>query len=74
MNGTVGEQAEKVKKFTYELSGLIDVPVEFRDERLTTLSARRLMQKSGSKKSKRSRQDDDIAAALILQSYLDGQH
>ena len=74
MNGSVGEQAEKVKMFVGELSHNLDIPVEFRDERLTTLSARRLMQKSGSKKSKRSRQDDDIAAALILQSYLDEQH
>lgn len=73
MNGSVGEQAEKVKMFVGELSHNLDIPVEFRDERLTTLSARRLMQKSGSKKSKRSRQDDDIAAALILQSYLDEQ-
>ena len=74
MNGSVGQQAEKVKTFTRELEGLINVPVEFRDERLTTLSARRLMRESGSKKSKHPRQDDAIAAALILQSYLDERH
>jgi len=71
MNGSVGEQAEKVKAFVRELSCRISVPLEFRDERLTTLSARRLIRASGGKKSKRRRPDDAVAAALILQGYLD---
>ena len=68
MNGSLGPQAEKVRLFTEELSKHTEVPVEFRDERLTTVSAQRLMKEA--KKSRKTR-DDAIAAALILQSYLD---
>lgn len=71
MDGSLGRQAEKVKDFAGKLSGHIQPPVEFRDERLTTVSARRLMREAGAKKSKRSRRDDAIAAAVILQGFLD---
>lgn len=70
MDGSLGIQAQKVEGFTQQLRDKIDIPVEFRDERLTTVSARRLMQASGTKKSKRKR-DDAIAAAVILQAFLD---
>ncbi len=71
LNGSIGKQAEKVKVFTQELSNHIRVPVEFRDERLTTVSAKRLMQAAPTKKTKRKARDDAVAAALILQGYLD---
>jgi putative Holliday junction resolvase len=68
MNGSLGKQAEKVKAFARKLCSHTEVPVEFRDERLSTVSAKRLMQSVNTKKKGR---DDAIAAALILQSYLD---
>ena len=68
MNGSIGEQAEKVKAFTQQLRNHTKVPIEFRDERLSTVSAKRLMQTV--RKTKKTR-DDAVAAALILQSYLD---
>ena len=68
MDGSVGEQAEKVKAFTRELCNHTEVPVEFRDERLSTVSAKRLMQTVG--KTRKTRHDA-VAAALILQGYLD---
>ncbi len=71
MNGSVGKQAEKVKVFVQGLSSHTDVSVEFRDERLTTVSAKRLMQAANIKKTKRKARDDAVAAALILQGYLD---
>ncbi len=74
LNGMIGEQAEKVKTFTEKLRQQTQVPVEFRDERLTTVSARRLMQESKTRKSKTKKRDDAIAAALILQGYLDEVH
>jgi putative Holliday junction resolvase len=70
LNGSLGIQAQKVEAFTRQLQDRIDIPVEFRDERLTTVSARRLMRASGTKKSRRKR-DDAIAAAVILQAFLD---
>lgn len=71
MSGSIGQQAQKVMAFTQSLSNQTQVPVEFRDERLTTISARRLMQNARSKRSKKKIRDDAIAAALILQGYLD---
>ena len=73
MDGSIGQQAEKVQAFTRILCQYTDVPVEFRDERLTTVSAKRLMQ-TASKKTRKKARDDAIAAAIILQGYLDGEH
>jgi len=71
MNGSIGKQAEKVKDFTQKLCSHTQVPVKFRDERLTTVSAKRLMQAAKTKKTKKKARDDAVAAALILQGYLD---
>ena len=74
MDGSIGEQAEKVKTFTQKLCSHTEVPVEFRDERLTTVSAKRLMRAINTKKPKGKAEYDAIAAALILQGYLDEKH
>ncbi len=71
MDGSLGKQAEKVENFTQKLCSHIDVPVEFRDERLTTVLAKRLMREARTKKTRKKARDDAIAAALILQGYLD---
>ena len=68
MNGRVGQQAEKVKTFVQELSSHTEVPIEFRDERLSTVSAKHLMR---GVRSGRGIKHDAMAAALILQSYLE---
>ena len=69
MDGTLGEQAEKVKAFAAELGKKIDTPVEFQDERLSTVVAKNLVQEA--RKTDRKTRYDAAAAALILQSYLD---
>lgn len=69
MDGTSGLQAEKTRVFVSELSRFIDVPVEYRDERLSTVSARELIQ--AVRKTSRDTRYDAAAAALILQGYLD---
>jgi len=74
MDGSLGRQAEKVKAFTQKLCSRTEVPVDFRDERLTTVSAERLMRAANTKKAKRKARYDAIAAALILQGYLDEEH
>jgi len=60
-----------VKTFVDRLISHIKVPLEFRDERLSTVSARRMMREAGAKKRKVKTHDDAIAAAVILQGYLD---
>lgn len=71
MDGSIGQQAEKVRAFVAKLRHRTEVPVEFRDERLTTVSARRLMRATRPKKTRKIESDDAVAAALILQGYLD---
>ncbi len=74
MDGSLGKQAEKVKAFTQKLRSHTEVPILFRDERLTTVSARRLMREANTKRARKESRDDAIAAALILQAYLDEGH
>ena len=74
MDGSIGKQAEKVEAFIQILSNHIEVPVEFRDERLTTVSAKRLRQAVNRKKTREKVRHDAMAAALILQGYLDEAH
>lgn len=69
MDGSIGSQAEKVKAFVEGLSSHIKVPMEFRDERLSTVSAQRLMRDT--KKTSQKAGEDAVAAAVILQAYLD---
>ena len=68
MDGSIGKQAEKTQAFIQELRQHTGIPIDFRDERLTTVSAKQMMQ--GVRKMGKARHDA-IAAALILQGYLD---
>ena len=68
MDGSIGKQAEKTQAFVRELRQHTEIPIEFRDERLTTVSAKQMMQEV--RKMGKARHDA-IAAALILQGYLD---
>jgi putative Holliday junction resolvase len=69
MDGSRGEQAEKTASFVAELSRHIRVPIEYRDERLSTINARELIQ--AVRKTNRATRYDAAAAALILQTYLE---
>ena len=69
MDGSRGVQAEKTESFATELQRFIDMPVEYQDERLSTVTARGLIQEV--RKTKRDTRYDAAAAALILQAYLD---
>jgi putative Holliday junction resolvase len=68
MDGTEGPQAEKTKAFIQALSSRIKVPVEYRDERLSTVSAKEMLGKA--RKTGRDTLYDAVAAAIILQGYL----
>ncbi len=72
MDGSVGFQAEKVMGFAEQLrkAGL---PVAFQDERLSTVSAHQALIEGGVRRDGRKENVDKVAAAVILQSYLDGQ-
>jgi putative Holliday junction resolvase len=69
MDGSLGSQAEKVRAFVDALARQTDVPIEYRDERLSTVGAKRALQQT--RKTNRTTRYDAAAAALILQSYLE---
>ncbi len=71
MNGTIGERGKKTKAFAKLLKELIDIEVVMWDERLTTVSAHNLMNETNVRGKKRKDSVDKIAAAFILQGYLD---
>jgi putative Holliday junction resolvase len=72
LDGSLSRQTEKAKAFATALSCRLEIPVEFRDERLTTVTVKRLVQ--GLRKTGRGTRYDAMAAALILQGYLDEDH
>ena len=73
MNGSEGPAVEKVKTFAGLLVALVDIPIEFWDERLTTKSAHDVLMEAGARRDKRKRLVDKVAAQIILQGYLDAQ-
>ena len=71
MNGTESEMCIYAKKFCEMLKSKITVPIIFVDERLSSISAEQIMHNSNVKTSKKKGLIDQIAATVILQSYLD---
>lgn len=71
MNGTVGPQGEKVKAFAASLQERFSQEIIFWDERLTTVSAHKAMIEANVSRKERKQRVDQLAAILILQTYLD---
>ena len=71
MNSTLGERAEKSLAFKDMLEKRTGLPVIMWDERLTTVAANRAMMEGGVRRENRGEFVDSMAAALILQGYLD---
>ncbi len=71
LDGTHGLQAKKVESLIDILKKKLNIPVESWDERLSTKSAERILREAGVKAKKRRLIKDKLAAALILQAYLD---
>lgn len=71
MNNTEGERCEKTKAFAGDLKRRTGLPVLLWDERLTTVSADRIMKEREIRREDRKAYVDEIAAGFILQAYLD---
>lgn len=71
MNGTIGERAEKSRRFANKLESATGVPVKLWDERCTTMSAAVYMNATDTRGRKRKNTIDAAAATIILQDYLD---
>jgi putative Holliday junction resolvase len=71
MNDTLGERAELSLEFKDKLERRTGLPVIMWDERLTTVSADKVMMEAGIRRENRKEYVDKIAAVFILQGYLD---
>jgi len=73
MRGQTGPQAQKVQAFVRRLQELSAIPIEWIDERLTTVQGERSLRETGTSGRKRKQVIDQVAAQLILQHYLDAK-
>lgn len=72
MNNTSGPRVEASQAYGKKIEELFDLPVEYQDERLTTVQAERmLVEQADVSRGKRKKVIDKLAAQLILQNYLD---
>jgi putative Holliday junction resolvase len=71
LSGEAGPQAQKTQAFAAELGELTGLPIHLWDERLTTHEAHRILYKAGHQRQEHRRIVDQVAATLILQSFLD---
>lgn len=74
MNNTVGERAQACEAFKEDLERRTALPVILWDERMTTVESERILMAGGVRRENRKAVIDQMAAALILQSYMDAQN
>jgi putative Holliday junction resolvase len=70
LSGATGTQSEKMAAFAEQLRERYERPVHLWDERLTTAEAQRVLRESEMSVKRRSEVVDQLAAVLILQSFL----
>ena len=74
MDDSEGPQVKIVRKFTEQLKAHVQIPIHFHDERLSTFSAEEKLAPAEFTTKKKKKRLDAIAAAEILQSFLDHKH
>jgi putative Holliday junction resolvase len=73
MDGSYGPAAQKVEVFAGALKSAVAVPIKLWDERLTSKMANRILIQGHVRRDQRKEKVDKMAAAILLQGYLDGQ-
>ena len=73
MDATIGERAEKCRRFADSVQERTGIPVTLWDERLTTVSAHGYLNQTNTRGKKRKNTVDAVAATIILQAYLDAR-
>jgi len=71
LKGTVGQTAQQVEAFIEALERRVDVPIQKWDERFSSIAAEKIIREMGKSPHRHRDKIDQIAALLILQSYLD---
>ncbi|MEE8448994.1 MAG: Holliday junction resolvase RuvX [Thermodesulfobacteriota bacterium] len=73
LKGEMGPQAKKVLQFVEAMKEETNLPVVLWDERFSTVAAEKILLEADLSRSRRKKLRDELAAVLILQSYLDSQ-
>ena len=73
MNGTVRDQGQKAMAYAAKIEERLGIPVKLWDERLSTVAAGRALLEADMSRAKRKKVIDKVAAAVILQGYLDSR-
>jgi putative holliday junction resolvase len=73
LSGREGPQAEATREYAEELAEAVGLPIEYYDERMSSSIAEETLIRQGTRREKRKQQIDAMAAAVILQGYLDNQ-
>jgi len=71
LSGDVSPQAAKTQRFAAELGELTGLPIHLWDERLTSREAHQILYEAGKKRQEHRRVVDQVAAVLILQSFME---
>ena len=71
LDGTLGASAQSVIDEISRLGNLTDIPIETHDERFTTVTAEQILLQQNVKRDKKKRVIDKVAAAIILQAWID---
>ena len=71
LDGTEGTSAEMARELAERVKSQTSLPIVFQDERLSTVSAERILIETGNSRSKRKEKIDAVAASIILQNYID---
>lgn len=72
-DGSVGAQAQKIQRFGRRLAQVLELPVEFQDERFTTAEAEDVLRELDKDPETHKELIDEVAAVLILRDYLNIQ-
>ncbi len=73
LDGSEGKAAQGAREEAKAIAQVLSVPVEMHDERLTTVEAERLLREQGLKGPERRKVVDKVAAAILLQAWMEGR-
>ncbi len=71
MDGSYGYRCDECRSLGDELSKICDIPIDYQDERLTTVMAHNALSENNVRGKKRKESVDAVSAVMILQSYID---
>lgn len=73
LNGEEGPQAKRIKEQAQQIARVLDIPLEFSDERLSSTEAKRALREQGLNEKSMRGKVDMVAASIFLQSWLDAR-